>query len=354
MHTETYRVKGMHCASCSAVIEKTFKKVDGVHSVEVNYGTEKAKVSFDPAKTNPHVLSKHIEPLGYSLDVPMTASEMGMSESEHAAHLGLNQSKAEKLAEITAMRRQVFSALPLAAVSAVAMTWEIFAKFGLAAEVPGVISQFFRYALPVMATYVLFFVGKPYLLGFYRFLRYGKANMDTLIGLGTSAAYVYSMAVLVFAEPLRAFVAVDATYFDVTIIVITFITLGKYLEARAKVKTGDAIEKLLQLQAKTALVLREGKEMEIPVEKVVRGDLIIVKPAGKIPVDGVLVDGTSHVDESMITGEPMPVRKSKGDAVVAGTLNTTGSFTLQATKVGSETMLAHSCSDGFQEVGLPQ
>ncbi|MCX6790385.1 MAG: heavy metal translocating P-type ATPase, partial [Candidatus Kaiserbacteria bacterium] len=164
--------------------------------------------------------------------------------------------------------------------------------------------------------------------------------MDTLIGLGTSAAFLYSLIVSSFEETLKPFINVDVTYYDVTIIVITFIALGKYLEARAKVKTGDAIEKLLSLQAKTALVLRDGVEVEIPIEQVVHGELIIVKPAGKIPVDGILTDGSSYVDESMVTGEPMPVKKVAGDSVVAGTINTNGSFTFKATKIGSETMLA--------------
>src|SRR3989344_5450114 len=192
-----------------------------------------------------------------------------------------------------------------------------------------------------MATYVLFYVGKPYLLGFYRFLRHGVANMDALIGPGTSAAHIYSFFVTAFEGPLGQFINVENTYYDVTIIVITFITLGKYLEARAKLRTGDAIEKLLNLQAKTALVVRDGKEVEIPVEQVVHGELIVIKPAGRIPVDGVLVEGSSYIDESMVTGEPMPAEKSVGDTVVAGTINTSGSFTFKATKVGSETMLAH-------------
>jgi cation transport ATPase len=129
MHTQTYRVKGMHCASCSSVIEKTFKKVDGVHSAEVNYGTEKAKVSFDPSKTSPHDLSEHIEPLGYSLDLPTGAEEMGMSESEHAAHLGLNQSKKEKLAEVADMRTKVLSAIPIAIFAGLVMGWDILAEY---------------------------------------------------------------------------------------------------------------------------------------------------------------------------------------------------------------------------------
>ncbi len=341
----TYRVKGMHCASCASIIEKTLKKAEGVHTVEVNYGTETAKISFDEKKTHVHALSQKIEPLGYSLVVPQSqnqsAASMGMSESEHAAHLGLNQTKEEKLAELADMKWKVVSAIPLTVFSAFVLGWETFAQFNIAPAVPYFWEELFHHLVPLMATYMLFVVGKPYLLGFYRFLRYGKANMDTLIGLGTSVAYLYSFAVSAFEEALRPFINVDQTYYDVTIIVIAFIALGKYLEAQSKLKTGDAIEKLLNLQAKTALVIRDGKEVEIPVDQVVHGELIIVKPAGKIPVDGILTEGESFVDESMITGEPMPVKKAVGGAVVAGTINTSGSFTFRATKVGSETMLAH-------------
>jgi Cu2+-exporting ATPase/Cu+-exporting ATPase len=307
----------MHCASCAGIIEKTFKKTDGVRSVEVNYGTEKAKIFFDSAKTNARILSKKIEPLGYSLDL------------DH-----------DKLAEIKDMRTKVISALPLAVIAALVMLWDILARYGAVAEMSGAIKGVFQYLLPLMATYTLLVVGKPYLLGFYRFLRYGKANMDTLIGIGTTAAFLYSFAVIIFADALRPFINVDYQYFDVTIVVITFIALGKYLEARSKIKTGDAIEKLLNLQAKTALVIRDGKEAEISVNDVRHGDLIIVKPGTKIPVDGIITDGSSFVDESMVTGEPMPAEKKIGDGVVSGTMNTNGSFTFKATKVGSETLLA--------------
>ncbi|KKP79462.1 MAG: Heavy metal translocating P-type ATPase, partial [Parcubacteria group bacterium GW2011_GWB1_35_5] len=350
MHTENYKVKGMHCASCSSIIEKTFKKIPGVQSAEVNYGTEKAKVSFDPSKTNPHDLSKHIEPFGYSLEIAATAEEMGMSADEHAAHLGLNQShlhqdfggqaKKEKHAEVADMKIKVISAIPIAIFAAFVMGWDILAEYGFVSEMGYVVKEFFHHLLPLFATYILFVVGKPYLLGFYRFLRYGKANMDTLIGIGTTAAFLYSFAVTALEETLRPFINVDYQYYDVTIVVITFIALGKYLEARSKIKTGDAIEKLLNLQAKTALVIREGKETEISVGDVQHGDLIIVKPGAKIPVDGVITDGSSFVDESMVTGEPMPAQKKIGDSVVSGTINTSGSFIFKATKVGSETLLA--------------
>ncbi len=345
---KVYKIKGMHCASCASIIERTVKKIDGVESISVNPGTENARISFDEAKTNPDLLNKKLEPLGYSFVVPvstghtMGADEMGMSANEHAAHLGLSQTKQEKLAELRDMKNKVLTAIPLAVLSVFIMGWDIFAQLQVVREMPLVWEEFFHHLLPIMATYVLFVVGKPYLLGLYRFIRYGKANMDTLIGLGTSVAFLYSFIVSAFEETvLASFPNVSGTYFDVTIIVITFIALGKYLETRSKLKTGDAIEKLLNLQAKTALVIRGGKEFEIPVDQVVRGDLIIVKPGTKIPVDGTITEGASFIDESMVTGEPMPAQKKIGDTVIAGTINTSGAFTFKATKVGAETLLAH-------------
>lgn len=338
---QTFNVKGMHCASCASIIEKTFKKAPGVVSVEVNPATETAKVSFDASKTSPRTLSSHIEPLGYSLVVPETAESMGMSAEEHMAHTGIGQSKQQKLAEIKDMQTKVFSVMPLAVLSILFMAWDILAKFSIVAPLGQIGRNFFQYLFPLMAAYALFVVGKPYLLGLYRFFRHGAANMDTLIGLGTSVAFIYSATLSIFGESLRQYINVENTYYDIVIVVIAFITLGKYLEARAKVKTGDAIEKLLNLQAKTALVVRDGKEEEIPVDRVVHNDTIIIKPGAKIPVDGVVVEGHSFVDESMITGEPMPVGKNTGDTVTAGTINTTGTLTFKATKVGNETLLAH-------------
>jgi Cu2+-exporting ATPase/Cu+-exporting ATPase len=220
------------------------------------------------------------------------------------------------------------------------MGWDILSKYEIIAEMSYTLKEFFHHLLPLLATYTLFVIGKPYLLGFYRFIKYGKANMDTLIGIGTSAAFVYSFALTAFEDLLRPFINVDYQYYDVTIVVVAFITIGKYLEARSKIKTGDAIKKLLNLQAKTALVIRDGKEIEISVNDVVHGDLIVIKPGSKIPVDGQITSGKSFVDESMVTGEPMPVQKNVGDNVVAGTINTNSSFIFRATKVGSETLLS--------------
>jgi len=341
--SKIFEVKGMHCASCASIIEKTLKKIEGVESIEINPGTEKAKISFDLSKTNPEILSKHIEPLGYSLIIPTasTVESMSMSLDKHAKHLGFSQTKNEKIIELKDMKNKLLSLIPIVIISVFVMGFDILAQFKLIPEIPYFWSEFFHYLLPVLATYTLFVVGKPYLLGLYRFLRTGYANMDTLIGLGTLVAFIYSFVISAFEESLSSFINVNQSYYDVVIVVIAFITLGKYLETRSKIKTGDAIEKLLNLQAKTALIIRDGKEIEILIDQVVHGDLIIVKPGSSIPVDGIVVGGTSYIDESMISGEPMPVQKNIDDTVVAGTINTTGSFTFKATKVGSETMLAH-------------
>lgn len=349
---KTYRVKGMHCASCASIIERTVKKIDGVEEISVNSGTENAKISFDEDKTNPDHFNEKLKPLGYTLvgtdahsnhesHHNMSASDMGMSEDEHKAHLGLNQTKAEKLQEINDMKKGVFGALPAVIFSIFVMGWDIFSKYNLVPQMGNTSYQFIHHLLPIFATYIFVTIGKPYLLGVYRFFRYGKANMDTLIGLGTSTAFIYSFIVTAFEDALKPYLNVQYNFYDVTIVVITFIALGKYLEAKSKIKTGDAIEKLLGLQAKTALVVRDGEEIEIGIDQVVLGDIVIVKPGGKIPVDGVVVEGSSFIDESMLTGEPIPVEKSKDAQVVAGTINTTGTFNFKATKVGSETLLSH-------------
>jgi Cu+-exporting ATPase len=329
---KTFTVKGMHCASCAANIERTFKKAEGVTSAEVNYGTETAKVAFDETKISPDQLSSLIAPFGYSLVIPQAG--------DHSNHAGVGQMKDEKLRELESLRKKTLSVIPLAVFSIFVMGWDILANFGWVSSMPHIWAEFFHHLLPIFATYVFVAVGKPYIDGVYRFLRYGQANMDTLIGIGTIAAFLYSFVVTAFEEQLAGYLDVSHTYYDVTIVVIAFITLGKYLEARSKMKTGDAIEKLLGLQAKTALVVRGGEEVEVPTESVVIGDVVIVKPGAKIPVDGTVAEGASFVDESMVTGEPMPVEKKFGDAVVAGTMNTSGSFTFAATKVGSETLLS--------------
>ena len=242
--------------------------------------------------------------------------------------------KEDKLKELNVLKNHMSISLPLATTSLIMMVWETFFPF------PEIAKTFFHHLLPVMATYMLFVIGLPYVKSIFRFIKYRVANMDTLIGIGTSVAYLYSFVLSAFEGVLAPYLAVDQVYYDVTIVVIGFITFGKYLEARSKQKTGEAIEKLIGMQAKTALVIRDGKEIEIPVSDVLVGDIILVKPGVKIPVDGQIIKGDSSVDESMLTGEPLPVDKIVGDKVIGGTINKQGMLQFRATVVGEGTMLS--------------
>ncbi len=346
-HQTSLVVTGMHCASCASTIKRKLEKLPGVEACEVNYGTEKAKVSFDPQQISVADMNQQLGKLGYSLmptDAPIGHS---MGHSPHADHdmmtpISSDQTvKQRKLQELAKLKKQIQVVLPFVLISILVMAWEIGAKpFGWWPEMPEIVSVFFHHLLPILATYTLFVIGIPYLEGVWRFLKYRVANMDTLIGLGTVVAFLYSFILSAFETSLAAFMNVEQTYYDVTIVVIGFITLGKYLEARSKLKTGEAIEKLLGLQAKSAIVLRNGKQIEVPLEQVVVGDILIVKPGQKIPVDGEISEGTSAIDESMITGESIPVDKKPGDTVIGATLNKQGSLQIRATKVGSDTVLS--------------
>jgi Cu2+-exporting ATPase/Cu+-exporting ATPase len=220
------------------------------------------------------------------------------------------------------------------------MIWDIIGQFSLSIPKQPIPMPLFNTISFLLATIILFWVGKPYLEAVVRFIKYRVANMDSLVGIGTLTAYIYSTTAFLFPQ-IRSFLSLpEYTYFDVVIVVTGFITLGKYLEARSKLKTGQAIEKLLNLQAKTALVKRGSKEIEIPISQVQVGDILIVKPGAKVPVDGIIMEGSSSIDESMINGEPLPKDKQKGDYVIGATINKQGSFTFKASKVGADTMLA--------------
>lgn len=324
----TYRVTGMHCASCSSLIERTIGKLPGVAAVSANYANESMSLSFDGPETDAVDLAKVLKPLGYDIVIPKSKSV--------ATDLA-----PEKNAEVDSLRNKVRVAIPMVAISAFVMAWDIYAGLGLLQPMNEVLSEFFHHLMPLMATYMLFVIGLPYLQGVFRFFRYGAASMDTLIGLGTSVAFVFSFVLLAFQSVLRRYIDTSQSYYDVTIIVIGFITLGKFLEARAKLRTGGAIEALLGLQAKTAILLEGKTEREIPIEQVVAGNILVIRPGSRIPVDGVLKLGHSFVDESMVSGEPIPVEKNADSKLIGGTLNTDGSFTMEARKVGSDTVLAH-------------
>lgn len=341
MKHQTYEVLGMHCASCSSIISKKLKKLPGIESCDVNFATEKANIAFDDKKINVDLMNNEINKLGYSL-MPKNHSmeDMSMEGMDHSEHLGLNQSKEEKLKELNLLKTKVKFSLPITFVIFFIMIWDIIGKFLSFLPKQPLPMDFFNATSFLLATIILFWVGRPYLEAVLRFIKYKVANMDSLVGIGTLIAYTYSTIVFLFPQIRSLLSLPEYTYFDVTIVVTGFITLGKYLEVRSKLRTGEAIEKLLNLQAKTALVKRGNKEIEIPLSEVIVGDIIIVKPGSKIPVDGIIIEGESSVDESMISGEPLPVDKKRGDFVIGSTINKQGALVFKASKVGSETMLA--------------
>src|SRR3989344_5414855 len=305
-----FDVKGMHCASCVRVIERTLQKVEGVQAATVNLATNKATVNYDKS-TLEHDMASAVKKAGYELMIEEKSIE-GMDN----------------------LKENVTVSLVLVFLSALIMIWELFFPMSFT------IKEFFHHLLPIFATYMLFVVGRPYIAGMWRFIKYKRADMDGLVGIGTSIAFIYSFIVTAFEQQLTRILNTEHTYYDVTIIVIGLITLGKYLENRAKSHTSDAIKKLVGLQAKTAKVIMDGKEMDMPIEQVTVGHLIRVRPGEKIPVDGVIIEGESSIDESMITGESMPVDKAINSQVIGATINKSGSFIMKATKVGSETMLS--------------
>lgn len=321
MIEEKYKIKGMHCASCANIISKKIGKIEGIASSNVNYATEELSVAYDPEKVSPKDMDNEISKLGYNI-------------------LTNDKKSDDKDNELEIIKSKLDFSLPITLLFFFLMTWEI--GFSLTSFIPklSLPMQLANTIAFVCASIIMFWIGKPYLSAIVRFAKYKVANMDTLIGIGTITAYLYSSFVFLFPEATNYLNLPEYTYFDVTIVVLGLITLGKYLELKSKVKTNQAIEKLIGLQAKTAIVLREGNEIEVSIEDVKVGDIVLVKPGAKIPVDGVVTEGFSSVDESMINGESIPVDKKVGSFVIGATINKQGSFYYKATKVGSSTMLS--------------
>lgn len=346
METNTFQVKGMHCASCSTIIAKKLKKLPGIETCDVNFATEKASVVYDPSLASVTSMNAEINKLGYSMVDMNNHMEHKIVDqnqqvgTDHSEHLGISQSKEEKLKDLELTRQKTAFVMPIAVIVFILMFWEILGQRVTFLPPFPLSMNAFNIASFILATPVMFWIGKPFIEGVVRFIKYRVANMDTLVGIGTLVAYCYSSILLLFPEIKALLNAPEGLYYDVTIVVIGFITLGKYLETKSKLKTGEAIEKLLGLAAKTALVIRDGNEIELPIDQVIVGDIIIVKPGQKIPVDGEITQGTSSIDESMITGEPIPVDKVVGDTVIGATINKQGAFWMKATQVGGQTVLS--------------
>jgi Cu+-exporting ATPase len=300
-------IGGMHCATCAINIEETLKEIPGIKVASVSYASEKATVRYDPQKTTSEEMKKAIEELGYHY--------LGEIKEEEA--------EAERQKELKTIKRLLIMSLVLGSATMV-LTWLL---------AP---TQQSFFILFVLATPVQFIAGYRFYAGAYRSLKNRKTNMDTLIAVGTSTAWIYSTVVMITPDTFMG----GQIYFDTSALIITFILAGKYLEALSKTRASSAIKKLIGLRAKKATIIRDGKEIQVDAETVAVGDIVVVRPGEKIPVDGIVVEGRTAIDESMITGESIPSEKGENDEVVGATMNRTGYIKFRATKVGKDTVLS--------------
>ncbi len=325
-----FAIEGMTCASCAMRIEKGLKKVPGVKDASVNLATEQATVAYDPSQTGIEQMVQQVEVVGYKATPHVAPVQQGiMSNSTlpsleaSAVHAQGDELSKRRQAEITRKRNVLILGIILT-LPVVMLSMFFMNRF------PGE-----NYLLLALATPVWAIVGWEFHRGAIKTLRHGSANMDTLISLGSTAAYVMSLVSTFFPQ-----VVGSVTFYDTATLIVTLIFLGKYLEARAKGQTNEAIKKLIGLQPRTAHVMRVDGEVELPIEQVHVGDELVVRPGEKVPVDGVVLSGTSSVDESMITGESLPVEKGTGETLIGATINQRGLLHMRATKVGSDTVLA--------------
>ncbi|HZV82854.1 MAG TPA: HAD-IC family P-type ATPase, partial [Geobacteraceae bacterium] len=329
---------GMHCASCAGRIEKALGSATGVVAATVNFATSRATVQFDPGMTDVPSLGQVVRDLGYDVIASQSGGERYDSEEMQAAESRVRESeyRQQKVRFVAAL----LLTLPVAVLS---MAGHLLPALGDLLDFRG--KNWLELAL---TTPVLFWAGREFYTGAWAAARHRVADMNTLVSLGTLSAYLYSVVATIAPSLLTVTVghgqghgtaAVAGVYFEVSAIIVTLILMGRLLEARARSRTSGAIRALIGMQPKTARVDRGGVEQDIPVAQLQVGDLVLVRPGEKIPVDGTVVDGASSVDESMLTGEPLPVQKKSGDTVIGATLNKTGSFRMRATKIGRDTVL---------------
>ncbi|KPB04114.1 heavy metal translocating P-type ATPase [Bacillus sp. CHD6a] len=314
-----FLITGMTCAACSSRIEKVLGKMEGVNAANVNLALESGTVEYNPSKLTPADIITRIEKAGYGATEKVEKSES--AENFRQKELEKQQGKF------------VFSF-----ILTIPLLWAMVSHFSFTSFIylPDMLMN--PWVQLALATPVQFFIGWQFYTGAYKALKNKSANMDVLVALGTTAAYVYSLYLSI--ESIGSGAHMVELYFEASAVIITLIILGKLFEVRAKGRSSEAIKKLMGLQAKTALVLRDGKEIEIPLDEVLVGDIVSVKPGEKVPVDGEMVEGQSAVDESMLTGESIPVDKKAGDFVYGSTINKNGFLKMKATKVGKETALA--------------
>ncbi|NMF65372.1 heavy metal translocating P-type ATPase [Brasilonema octagenarum] len=327
MDTLTLKLRGMSCASCARNVEQAIRSVPGVIDSNVNFGAEQASVKYDPRKTSLEKIQQAVEDAGYSA-YSLQEQEMLTGESD--------AEKASRNAEEQDLTRKIWVG---GVVSIILVLGSLSMMTGLKLPlIPAWLSN--GWFQLVLTAPVQFWCGYRFYINAWKALKRHTATMDTLIALGTSAAFFYSLFATVFPNFLINQGLMPEVYYETAAVVITLILLGRLFENRAKSQTSDAIRQLIGLQARDARVIRNGKEIDVPIQEVQIGDVILVRPGDKIPVDGEVIEGASTVDESMVTGESVAVKKQPPDEVIGATINKTGSFKFRATRVGKDTVLA--------------
>ncbi|MCX6744126.1 MAG: heavy metal translocating P-type ATPase [Candidatus Parcubacteria bacterium] len=317
---QTYYVQGMDCAACAVNIERALNKTSGVKKAIVNYATQKANIESEVALDK---LQQAVKKVG---NYKLVAETMDTDGHDHVAMLRQEQIKSLKLKMVVGV---IFSVI----IMALSFSSLIPLLMNLSWQTVAIISL-------ILATPIQFWLGWQFYKSAIIASRHLNANMDTLIAVGTTAAYLFSVLATIWPQIFFSAGQKPEVYFDTSIVILTLIILGKYLEAQAKGKASEAIKRLIKMQAKSAHVLVDGLEKDLPIEQIKIGDSIIVKPGEKIPLDGIIIDGDSAIDESMITGESIPVDKKVGDQVIGATINKVGAFTFKVQKIGKETVLA--------------
>ncbi|MFY0759816.1 heavy metal translocating P-type ATPase [Metabacillus dongyingensis] len=383
----TLQIAGMTCAACAVRIEKGLKKIDGVEDASVNFALEKSKVTFDPSRSNVNQLKEKVESLGYKVvtekaefDIsgmtcaacankiekrlnklngvqnatvnfalesasveynPDEVSAADMKEAIKKLGYSLEQKKETKGEKVDHRQKEIekqTGKFIFSSILSIPLLWAMVSHFEFTSFIW--LPEMFMnpWVQLALATPVQFLVGGQFYVGAYKALRNKSANMDVLVALGTSAAYFYSIYLSI--QTIGSDAHMVELYFETSAVLITLIILGKLFEAKAKGRSSEAIKKLMGMQAKTATVFRDGQELNVPIEEVIAGDIVYVKPGEKVPVDGEIFEGRSALDESMITGESIPVDKTAGDLVIGSTINKNGFIKVKATKVGKDTALA--------------
>ena len=319
-------VIGMTCASCVARVEKTLKKIEGIENVSVNYATEKASFEIDESKANYNEVVEAIEDAGYKINIPKEQAEIISDKTQDS-----EKEDAAKTFELKLKNDVILSVIITIPILILSMGGEFFSNV--------LSTDYLNKILFLLTLPLIFITGKRFFIIFWNNLKHKAVDMNTLVAVGTGSAFIFSTIVALFPKLIYSNGINNHVYFDTAAVIITLILIGRYLEVRAKSKTGTAIKKLIGLRPKTAFVKKDGKVIEISLDDLKLNDIIVAKPGSKIPADGEILSGTSTIDESMITGESIPVEKIKGSKVIGGTINKTGSFEYKVTAIGNNSLL---------------